>query len=91
MAMVFYNEENQVTLTHYMPEQLPEEMKAQGVEVGEIPEPEERERKMPVLYINPDTKELWYEYVDRPLTEEERMQEMEQILADMLLDQMEVD
>lgn len=30
-----------------------------------------------VLYINPSTKEMWYEYVDRPLTQEEKIYQLE--------------
>lgn len=38
----------------------------------------EQAGKNGVLYINPTTKELWYEYVDRPLTAEEELQLIKQ-------------
>jgi hypothetical protein len=48
--------------------------------------------KNPVLYCNPQTKEVWYEYEDRPLTPEEEIQQlkvrqalMQQALDDLLL------
>lgn len=38
-----------------------------------------------VLYINPQTKEMSYEYEDRPLTEAEKYAQSEQEQAAMLL------
>lgn len=38
---------------------------------------------MAVLYINPTTKEMWYEYADRPLTLEERIQQLERALLEL--------
>jgi hypothetical protein len=36
-------------------------------------QPEEKIGKIAVHYINPETKEQWYEYVDRQLTAEEEI------------------
>jgi len=87
MPLVFYEQENtnrgRVTLIHYMPEQLPAALREQGIEVAEIPEPQEVDGKMAVLYINPTTKEMWYEYADRPLTLEERIQQLERALLEL--------
>lgn len=56
------------------------------------PLPETKTGKNAVLYINLETNQLWYEYVDRPLTPEEELQQlkerqalMQQALDDLLL------
>jgi len=36
--------------------------------------------KQPILYYNPETEKLWYEYVDVPLTKEE---DLEQRISDL--------
>lgn len=38
-----------------------------------FPTVEERRGKAGELFINPSTKEMWYEYADRPLTTEEEL------------------
>jgi hypothetical protein len=64
-----------VGLIHYKPERLDKAARASGIMLdmteADMPQPEERKGKTPVLYCNPTTKELWYEYVPRPLTQEE--------------------
>ncbi len=65
-----------VSFVHYVPSQLPETVLATGILVEDIPEPEVIERKAPVLYFNPQTSELWYEYIDRPLTQEEQLADL---------------
>lgn len=75
-----------VTGIHYMPEMLAEEEKANGILVDSIPEPESLQlanNKMPIHYINPQMKEQWYEYVDRPLTTEEEIEKLKQENATM--------
>ena len=39
-----------------------EELEIEGLLVNELPEPEEQEGKISTLHINPQTKEMWYEY-----------------------------
>lgn len=98
MALILFEKETdtkaKVTLIHYRPELLDEELKETGVFVEDfsIPNPEEQVGKASILYINPETKELWYEYVDRLLTPEEELQQlkdrlalMQQALDDLLL------
>lgn len=91
MPMIFLAKEDEgkekarVELIHYMPddpvEGLPDEIKQQGIRVESVPEPPEPKRgKSAVLYCNPKTGELWYEYVDRPLTPEELAQEQSEKL-----------
>ncbi|MEJ8546686.1 hypothetical protein [Brevibacillus borstelensis] len=83
-----------VTLIHYMPddpkEGLPEEVKRHGIRVNEIPEkPEAVRAKSAVLYVNPETADLWYEMVDRPLTQEEILQQQNEKIDLLLMNQLE--
>jgi|HigsolmetaAR203D_1030402.scaffolds.fasta_scaffold00989_15 hypothetical protein len=48
--------------------------------VNSIPEEQPQVGKSGVLYVNPRTKELWYEYLDRPLTPEEKIAQLEEQL-----------
>lgn len=61
---------------HYKPELLSDEKKAGAYLVDTIPVAESMPRKAGILYLNPETMELWYEYVDRPLTTEENLSDM---------------
>lgn len=70
------------------------ELKKIGALVEEIPEPEEIEGKVPVMYYNPQANSIYYEYIDRPLTPEEELRQrelqqrielMQQVLDDLLL------
>lgn len=66
-----------VGVIHFKPELLTKAAKVGGIELAldeaSLPKPTEQEGKTSVLYVNPKTKALWYEYVDRPLTQDELM------------------
>jgi len=89
-------EENkyQVGLIHNMPfdpvhgfGKTQEELEQIGVLVDDVPEPQIPEGKQIAgLFVNPTTKEVWYEYVDKPLDPEERLQILEQQNAELLLE-----
>ncbi|WP_425060382.1 hypothetical protein SCACP_10770 [Sporomusa carbonis] len=49
----------------FKPERLSEERKKSGIMIDSIPAPEEG-RGVPSLFVNPETKELWYEYEPLP-------------------------
>lgn len=49
----------------YNEKELSVEAKANGLFVASIPEPD-RDKGMPRLYVNPETKELWHEYEPIP-------------------------
>jgi hypothetical protein len=72
---------------HYFPFDLekgvPQEVIDANILVDSVPTPDTIEGKMAVMYVNPQTKELWYEYVDRPLTPEEKIQLLEQENQDL--------
>lgn len=92
MIFLGYNklakEDVAIDLTHYFPDELPQEMLEQGLLVEEVPEPEQREGKYGVLMINPVTKELYYNYFDIPKTEadlqRERLQSLEEENAGLI-------
>lgn len=82
MPIVFYKtiDTNKATVEgiHYMPDDpehgLTEEKKSKGIEVYEesIPKtPSSVFGKRAVRFINPETKEIWYEQIDRDLKQEE--------------------
>ena len=79
MSYVFWDDENRITLIHNAPEKLNEEVKEQGLEVNsnDIPDTEQRHGQKAVRYIDPDTGDMWVEYKDRPLNEEERAEKLE--------------
>ena len=77
MKYLFYEKETdtkaKVDLIYYQtPSQ--ELLEREHVEIEEIPEPENQLRKVSVLYCNPQTKEVWYEY-----EEEKREDEMKNL------------
>ena len=53
---------------------VPEEIIAQGIQVEEYPKGVNKVGKYETLYINPLTLEVYSEYEDRPLTQEEQLQ-----------------
>jgi hypothetical protein len=69
-----------VTGYHHRPNELDETTKQQGVlvEDGSIPADESQMGQYSELFVNPQTKELWREYFDRPLTPEEELQQLKQ-------------
>lgn len=94
MIFLKYNETNKVTYQHHKPfhkkhglGKTIEQLEQEGILVDSIPEPEQIEGKQAILYCNPDTKELWYEYEDIPKTDEdlqqEKIQALEQSIAEL--------
>lgn len=87
--MVFLRIEKQtanigaVVLIHYAPELLGAEDLKEGILVESVPEAELKAGKQPVLYINTQTKEMWYEYEDIPLPAEERIAQLERENAEL--------
>jgi len=71
-----------VTAIHYRPDLLTDKQKAKTIEVEMVPEAEQLKGKTAQLYINPETKEMWYEYTDRPLTQEELLADIYSILQE---------
>lgn len=62
-----------------------EELLQIGALVDEIPEPEQIEGKEAVLYYNPETNTVYYEYIDREPTTEERIALLEQAILELTM------
>ncbi|MEG6521185.1 hypothetical protein [Desulfotomaculum sp. 1211_IL3151] len=77
-----------VSFVHFKPEMLKEEEKHDGImlDSDNVPEPENVKYKMPVLYINPETGELWHEYIDVEPTDIEKLQQENIILGQQLVE-----
>lgn len=81
MPLLLYNpvpgeKKGRVYLVHYQPEMLPEHLRQKGVWVDEIPAPPLRTAETadskPVLYVNPETGEVWHEFEARTQSRPER-------------------
>lgn len=75
-----------VVYQHYFPDELQD--KSKGLLVEGIPEPEYRKSQSSVLYVNPQTSELWYEYEPAPDTKgniQLQIDELTLMLGDALL------
>lgn len=62
-----------------------EQLESEGMLVDSIPDPVAQQGKIPVLYVNPQTKEAFYEYIDAPAnppTVEDEIAELKRQLAD---------
>lgn len=82
MIFLTINASNKVTLVHYKPfdakyglGKTKEELELDGLFVDSIPAPIEIDHKSPIMYFNPTTKEIFYEYEDIPKTEMEKLQD----------------
>lgn len=85
-----------IGLVHHVPfdevnglHKTKEQLEKEGILVDSIPEPQQIEGKSPIMYINPSTKEVFYEYIDIPKTKEELQEEritmLEQAINDLIL------
>ena len=88
MVLIFYTKISdtvgKVNMAHYQPQLLSESERAGGLIVNDYPNPELVKYKSAIPYINLETKEVYYEYVDRPLTKEEQLEkENEELKAQL--------
>ena len=61
-----------------------------GVEIeNQLEEPKPKRGISYLYYVNPKTKEQWYEEVERPLTAEEQQEEMNEKLDLIMINQLE--
>ncbi|SDJ76044.1 hypothetical protein [Salimicrobium halophilum] len=90
MPIVFLNAKNEVVRIHYQPSMLEDDQKVDGIEVDTIPDPEQKEGKKSVLkYTSEDG--LFYEYVERPLRDKERIERLERENSDVKMALIEQD
>ncbi|OCA85216.1 hypothetical protein [Pseudobacillus wudalianchiensis] len=82
MPLILFTKETEtrarVDVIHYVTEGLPKETIDLGVMVDLVPEPEDIQGKGYTMLFNPSTKEVWYEYYDRPLSPEEELVQIKQ-------------
>lgn len=83
MPVVFTEPDGRIRLIHFKPEQLPDEKRASGVELDEIPEPPEAGMGESAVAFLEDGAVV-YKMMPRELTEEERIAQLEQKLAALL-------
>lgn len=81
-ALIYYSwdgvsDKVRVNAIHYELDSLTEEQRLKG-ELVTIPPKETYSDKTGILYINPFTKELWWEYVYRTPTPEEELQQLKE-------------
>lgn len=74
-AIISYQcESNQINRDYFS------NQKIDFIEVNDIPLPVHYIGKQPQLCINPQTNELFYDYLDRPLTNTERISNLETLI-----------
>jgi hypothetical protein len=91
-------ERSKVWFVHYQPfdeiiglQKTKEELEQTGIFVDTVPYPQEVNGKTPVLFANPQTKELWYEYEDLPKDENILTQELEETKAKLAMAELTID
>ncbi|EML6501660.1 hypothetical protein PIT23_003064 [Clostridioides difficile] len=72
-----------VGMIHYKPSILGEEDLKSGILVDELPVQQYIENKEAKLFINIDTKEVFYRYTDIKSSIEEKVNSTEQTIADL--------
>lgn len=76
-------EDGYVVGEHFDLEKLTEEQRALFTPVEIVPKPETITGKTPVLKYNQETNTVFYEYIERPLTPEEEIDQLKQTVADL--------
>lgn len=66
-----------------------DELLKTGFFIDEVPEPKIIEGKRAIAKYNPDSKQVYYDYEDIPMTANERMDLIESALNEVLLSGME--
>jgi hypothetical protein len=64
--------------TFFFTEDIPENVKDRVIEVDNVPEPQELVGKYPVAKWDDVNKKVYFEYLDRPLTQEEEMTQLKE-------------
>ncbi|EGT5483096.1 hypothetical protein OGM26_06340 [Clostridioides difficile] len=72
-----------IGMIHYKPSVLGEEDLKEGILVEELPTQQYAENKEAKLFINIDTKEVFYRYTDIKSSIEDKVNSTEQTIADL--------
>lgn len=62
-----------------------EELEKQGVFVNEVPDPEYVVGRRAVMKYDPDFKKIYYDYIAVPLSNEQRIDAMEDMINELLM------
>ena len=62
-----------------------DELEQAGFFVDTVPEPDMIEGKRAISKYNPDTKSVYYDYVDIPLSSTERIEQLEQAFNELIM------
>ncbi len=65
---------------------LPPEIIAKGIVVDKIPASEPKPFMLETLYYNPQTEKFFYEYVERPLSPDEEVKKLQDVIAQLLIE-----
>lgn len=77
MILLYVNEDGLVFGSHSEPQKLTDEQKKDGyLYEGVLPQPKNIAGKVPVMKYDKLTEEITYEYVDRPLTLDEKVDKL---------------
>ncbi|HZJ98483.1 MAG TPA: hypothetical protein VFC79_00665 [Tissierellaceae bacterium] len=60
---------------------ISETAKTRAVAVESLPDPEERDGKIPILKANKNEERVYYEYIDKP--NEPEIEQLKQVVADL--------
>jgi len=74
MIVIYDKKTGMVESINHIDSTASEEELKRGVKIeGELPKPESITGKMPVMYFDEQKREIYYKYVDRPLTAGEKI------------------
>lgn len=86
-----YNELNEVTFIHEMPELMSDKDKSNGIIIDNvIPKPINQVGKDNVLCIDLEKREFYFKYVDRPLNEEELAEQQRKKISQLEAENLEL-
>ena len=92
MIYIEVGKDNIITKMHRHPfdpkiglQQTREELEKTGCFVEVIPEPEMVIGKRPIMKYDTDTKKVYFEYENKPLSDTERVNNIESLLNDVIL------
>ncbi len=83
MIYLFENPDNAVSII-YDETTLTDELKQKGIAIEALPIPEDN-GKDAILKCKKATGEVWYDYVDEPINETDRITVLEDAVAELIL------
>lgn len=84
MIYVFENQNNMASVV-YDESTLSDLLKSKGIAVASLPEVTEQAGKVAVLKCKKSTGKVWFDYVDEPISETDRIASLEDAVAALVL------